>query len=59
MTMHPDKASGPYGFPACFFQQYWHIIKADVLDAVPFFFQSGNLPDSWTKIFITLIPKKI
>ena len=58
MTMHPDKALSPDGFPVYFFQQYRYIIKAEILDAVHFFFQFGNLPDSWTKTFITLISKK-
>lgn len=29
-AMVPTKASGPNGFPALFFQNYWHIVREEV-----------------------------
>jgi hypothetical protein len=39
----PDKAPGPYGFPAKFYQVFWDIIKKELLDLFTGFFE-GRLP---------------
>ncbi|XP_020263024.1 uncharacterized protein LOC109839002 [Asparagus officinalis] len=39
--MNPDKAPGPYGFNAYFYQHNWSLIKDDVILAVKSFFSSG------------------
>jgi len=38
--MHPEKALGPDGMTALFFQKSWSIIKKDITDMVKFFFQN-------------------
>ncbi len=54
----PEKAPGPDGFPMIFFQQFWHILRDDVMEVFSNFFHGSlNLEDinsSW----ICLIPKK-
>ena len=32
--MHPEKAPGPDGMTALFFQHAWHIIKSDLVETV-------------------------
>ena len=32
--MHPEKAPGPDGMTALFFQHSWHIIKRDLVEMV-------------------------
>ena len=36
MNIDLDKASGPNGFSACFFQKFWTTIKADIVNAIFF-----------------------
>ena len=38
--MHPEKAPGPDGMTALFFQQSWSIIKTDITDMVNEFFRT-------------------
>lgn len=52
-----NKAPGSDGFPAFFYQEFWNIIKPDVLKAVHAFFHSGPLLTSLNHTYITLIPK--
>ena len=40
-----------------FFQNYWHIIKADVVKAISGFFHTGNLFRTVNETIISLIPK--
>ena len=40
--MHPEKASGPDGMTALFFQHSWHIIKRDVVEMVNKFPSHGK-----------------
>lgn len=40
--MHPEKASGPDGMTALFFQHSWHIIKNDLVEMVNNFFGFGR-----------------
>ena len=56
--MHPEKASGPDGMTALFFQHSWHIIKKDLLEMVNSFLASGNLDTRLNTTNICLIPKK-
>ena len=39
--MHPEKAPGPDGMTALFFQQSWTIIKKDITDMVNDFLRTG------------------
>jgi hypothetical protein len=55
--MKHNKAPGPYGFPAKFYQVFWDIIKKDLLDLFTGFFE-GRLPlYSLNFGVITLLPK--
>ncbi len=55
--LSPLKTPGPDGIPAAFYQNYWSIVKQDVLQMVHAFFHSGFLLKSLNYSFITLIPK--
>lgn len=43
-AMHPDKSPGPDGLNLAFFQTYWSIVGADVVQFCKSFFCSGVLP---------------
>lgn len=51
------KSPGPDGILAFFYQEYWNIVKEDILDSIHAFFHSGTLLKSLNKTFITLVPK--
>jgi hypothetical protein len=53
----PLKIPGPDGVPAAFYQQYWNIVKVDIINMVKAFFHSGFLLKSLNHTFINLIPK--
>ena len=55
--MNPDKAPGPDGFSAGFFQTMWHIVGDDVCVAAKSFFESKRLLKVFNCTAITLIPK--
>ena len=55
--MHPEKAPGPDGMTALFFQRSWSIIKSDITDMVNEFFWTGALDDRLNMTNIFLIPK--
>ena len=55
--MHPEKAPGPDGMTALFFQHSWHIIKTDLLEMVNDFLSSGILDQRLNMTNICLIPK--
>lgn len=40
-SINKDGAPGLYGFGALFFQEYWDIVAADVVNVVTQFFSSG------------------
>ena len=40
--MDPDKAPGPDGFNAYFFQSCWDIVKEDLVKAITNFFKKGK-----------------
>ena len=48
---------GPNGMPPMFFQHYWQTIGDDVSAAVLSCLNTGSIPPSINKTFITLIPK--
>lgn len=55
--MLPNSSPGPDGFPACFFQKNWSIVKNDIINTVKPFFQSDHMLTKLNQTFISLIPK--
>ena len=55
--MHPEKAPGPDGMTAFFYQQSWSIIKKDVVDMVNSFLTTGSINGRLNVTNICLIPK--
>ena len=55
--MHPEKAPGPDGMTALFFQHSWHIIKGDLVEMVNDFLVSGELDSRLNITNICMIPK--
>jgi hypothetical protein len=53
----PAKAPRPDGFPACFFQWNWGMLKEDIIESVKRFFTEGIMPDGINETAIILIPK--
>lgn len=56
--MPPGKSPGPDGLNVVFYIFYWNLIRDHFLKAITYFFNTCNLPSSWVKTFVTLIPKK-
>jgi ribonuclease HI len=56
--MHPDKAPGPDGFTARFFQQCWEIIKSDLTKMIKKSQASSKLGGGTNSAFLALIPKE-
>lgn len=56
-AIHPDKAPGPDGFSACFFQANWDTVGPAVVDEIREFFITGNLAQSINTTMVRLIPK--
>ncbi|KAF3782863.1 Transposon TX1 uncharacterized protein [Nymphaea thermarum] len=52
-----DSAPGPDGFPAFFYQRYWHIVGEDITKAIKGFFQTGRLVKKINRSILVLIPK--
>ncbi|KAA3472190.1 reverse transcriptase [Gossypium australe] len=55
--MGPTKAPGPDGFPAVFFQKYWHIVGKEVLGYCLGVLNEGREANSANTTNIVLIPK--
>ena len=55
--MPADRAPGPDGFPARFFQRNWATLKDSVIAAVKDFFRSGVMREGVNSTTIVLIPK--
>ncbi|XP_019096517.1 PREDICTED: uncharacterized protein LOC104768075 [Camelina sativa] len=56
-TMHPDKAPGPNGMTALFFQKAWDIVKTDLVDLVNRFLVERVFDKDLNRTHICLIPK--
>ncbi|XP_020249244.1 uncharacterized protein LOC109826633 [Asparagus officinalis] len=56
--LHPDKSPGPDGFPILFFQKFWHIVQADVIDFIQRLYSQPHLLHNINFSHICLIPKK-
>ena len=52
-----DKAPGPDGFSAGFYQSFWDIIGPDVSNDIRSFFPSGELDRRQNATHVRLIPK--
>ena len=55
--MYPEKAPGPDGMTALFFQHAWHVIKKDVIEMVNNFLATGVLDPRLNITNICMIPK--
>ncbi|XP_071740916.1 uncharacterized protein [Rutidosis leptorrhynchoides] len=51
------KSPGPDGFNLKFFSKFWDIIKPELLNAVNYFWESGEITKGYNASFIALIPK--
>lgn len=56
-SIHPEKAPGPDGFSACFFQSNWEVVGDDIIKEVQAFFTSGYMPRTVNETHVRLIPK--
>lgn len=56
-VIHPDKAPGPDGFSASFFQSNWTAVGPAIITEIQEFFASGRMPESINVTHIRLIPK--
>lgn len=56
-AIHQDKAPGPDGFSASFFQTNWDIVGPAITREIKGFFTTGSLPYSINSTHIRLIPK--
>lgn len=55
--MGANKASGPDGFNPRFFQKYWGIVGASVIELVQTSVRQGKLPEGVNKALICLLAK--
>lgn len=56
-AIHPDKAPGPDGFSAGFYQHFWDIIGDDIYSDIRSFFDTSQLHPRQNETHIRLIPK--
>lgn len=56
--MKKGKALGPDGFPVEFFQEFWEVVKLDLLEVVKESFMNKQMLKSLNATFLVLIPKK-
>ncbi len=55
----PEKALGPDGFPLLFYQRFWRVIKADLMEVFHHMHRGSLNLDMINRGWICLIPKKI
>jgi len=55
--MHPEKAPGPEGMIALFYQKFWDIVKNDLTHMVNQFLFEGTMAQGLNDTNICLIPK--
>ncbi|KAK2658664.1 hypothetical protein Ddye_005197 [Dipteronia dyeriana] len=58
-SLHPNKAPGPDGFNAYFFNKTWHIVGDNVINAIQEFFHSGLLLKELNATTLALVLKII
>ncbi len=56
--MHPFKAPGPNGFPAAFYQKYWHTVGSKVRTGLISMLNDRAILQKINFTYIVLIPKK-
>ncbi|XP_024015914.1 uncharacterized protein LOC112089169 [Eutrema salsugineum] len=56
-SINPDKAPGPDGFSASFFQSNWNIVGPAITEEIQNFFLTGTLPRNVNHTHVRLIPK--
>ncbi|KAG7599040.1 Reverse transcriptase domain [Arabidopsis suecica] len=56
-SLHPDKAPGPDGMTAFFYQKLWDLIGQDLIKLVQNFHSSGSFDNRLNETNICLIPK--
>ncbi|KAG7559487.1 Reverse transcriptase zinc-binding domain [Arabidopsis thaliana x Arabidopsis arenosa] len=56
-SIHADKAPGPDGFSASFFQSHWPTVGPQIILEIQNFFSSGILPRNINLTHVRLIPK--
>lgn len=56
-AIHPEKAPGPDGMTALFYQKFWNIIGPQVVDMVKNFMTTSLMDPKTNEINICLIPK--
>ena len=57
-AMHPEKAPGPDGMTALFYQKFWDIVKDDLTLMVNNFLIEGTVVNGLNDTNICLIPKR-
>ncbi|KAI8572120.1 hypothetical protein RHMOL_Rhmol01G0173700 [Rhododendron molle] len=56
-SINGDKAPGPDGYNAKFYQSNWEVIGSDLVLAVQQFFRTGFMLREWNSTAISLVPK--
>eukprot|EP00253_Pinus_taeda_P021469 PITA_21469 len=57
-SLHPDKATGPDGFPISFYREYWIMIKKYLLKMICWVMKKGKMGGFTNSTYLDLIPKE-